>query len=255
MNARSIKTFFQVSFLLAILTAAGLLAAILTMHFAIHGAEVQVPVLKAMTVAEARQQTAGLGLNLMVDNRYYSADVAAGHILSQSPEPGTVVRREWQVRVAESLGSQQADVPDVVGRDARVAELQIRQTGLQVGSTVLMPSGKIRAGVVLAQDPPAHAQNIAKPLVNLLVSADDDETVDGFVMPDLIGTFGSAAVAALEKVGLKATLKSAEVGVGHVSAANQAPRPPIAPGAVLAQSPAAGVRVDQSTIINLIIAR
>jgi len=45
MNARSIKTFFQVSFLLAILTAAGLLAAILTMHFAIHGAEVQVPVL------------------------------------------------------------------------------------------------------------------------------------------------------------------------------------------------------------------
>ena len=58
------------------------------MHFAIHGAEVQVPSLKGMTVAEARSQTAGLGLNLEVDNRYYSSDVAPGHILTQSPAAG-----------------------------------------------------------------------------------------------------------------------------------------------------------------------
>ena len=48
------------------------------MHFAIHGAEVQVPSLKGMTVADARSETAGLGLKLDVDNRYYSGDVAAG---------------------------------------------------------------------------------------------------------------------------------------------------------------------------------
>src|ERR1035441_1019964 len=104
--------FFQVGSLVMLLVAVALLAAITTMHFAIHGAEVQVPSLKAMTVADARSQTAGLGLNLNVDNRYYSGDVAAGHILTQSPAPGAVVRREWQVRVSESLGPQKGDVPD-----------------------------------------------------------------------------------------------------------------------------------------------
>src|SRR5271167_1101368 len=103
---RLFANIFQIASVLLLLVAAALLAAITTMHFAIHGAEVQVPALQGMTVAEARSQTAGLDLNLDVDNRYYSGDVAAGHILTQSPEPGAVVRREWNVRVAESLGPQ-----------------------------------------------------------------------------------------------------------------------------------------------------
>src|SRR6202007_1441955 len=95
--------FFRMASVVMLLVAAALLSAITTMHFAIHGAEVKIPALKGMTVAEARSQAAGMGLNLDVDNRYYSADVAAGHILTQSPSPGSVVRREWHVRVAESL--------------------------------------------------------------------------------------------------------------------------------------------------------
>src|ERR1700679_3940306 len=95
---RPIQNFFQGAMLLLALIAVALVSAILTMQFAIHGAEVRVPALKDMTVAEARSQTSGLGLNLEVDNRYYSSDVAAGHILSQSPVPGSVVRREWRGR-------------------------------------------------------------------------------------------------------------------------------------------------------------
>ena len=89
MNSRGVKNFFQIALLLMALVAVGLLSAITTMHFAIHGAEVQVPELKGMTVADARTQSAGLGLNLDVDNRYYSSDVAAGYILTQSPAAGT----------------------------------------------------------------------------------------------------------------------------------------------------------------------
>jgi hypothetical protein len=85
MRTRHFVNFFQVGSLVMLLVATALLAAIATMHFAIHGAEVQVPALKGMTVAEARSQTSGLGLDLDVDNRYYSGDVAQGHILTQSP--------------------------------------------------------------------------------------------------------------------------------------------------------------------------
>ena len=129
MSRQHFVNFFQVASLVMLLVAVALLSAVTTMHFAIHGVEVKVPALKGMTVAEARSQTSGLGLNLDVDNRYYSGDVAAGHILSQSPAPGTVVRREWRVRVAESLGPQKVEVPETVGLDERVAALRLQARG------------------------------------------------------------------------------------------------------------------------------
>jgi beta-lactam-binding protein with PASTA domain len=256
MNNRAIVTFFQVTSLLMLLVAVALLAAIATMHFAIHGAEVQVPSLKDMTVSDARSVTAGLGLNLNVDNRYYSADVAAGHILTQSPAPGTVVRRGWQVRVAESLGPQLVDVPEAVGLDQRVAELQLRRAGLEVGATVRLPYATVAAGTVLAQDPPAHAQDIAQPSVNLLVAAPDDEAPDGYVMPDLVGLPVVSAQSALAKVGIKSAAPNyVDVPVAPLGSGTAMPLLPVKPGAVTAQSPLPGTRVDQSTRVRLTVAK
>jgi beta-lactam-binding protein with PASTA domain len=248
--------FFQVASLVMLLVVVALLAAITTMHFAIHGAEVQVPSLKGMTVADARSQTAGLGLNLDVDNRYYSGDVAAGHILSQSPAAGTVVRREWRVRVAESLGPQKVEVPDTVGKDERVAALELRRVGLEVGVTARLPSGKVAEGTVLAQDPPAHAQGIERPTINLLVAAPGDDAPDGFVMPGLVGLPVVSAQVELAKVGIKtATPTFVDVPVGPVGSGDAPPRPPVTPGSVTAQQPPAGSRVDQSTMVKLTVAK
>ena len=256
MNSRPIVSFFRVASLLLLLVAVGLLAAITTMHFAIHGAEVQVPSLKGMTVPDARNVTAGLGLNLNVDNRYYSADVAAGHILTQSPAPGTEVRREWQVRVSESLGPQKVDVPDTVGQQERVADLQLRRVGLEVGPAVHLPTASAAEGTVLAQDPPAHAQDIAQPTVSLLVAAPDDEAPDGYVMPNMVGLPVLTAEIALTKAGIKsATLTYQSVPIGQIGSGVAAPVAPIKPGSVIAQWPAAGTRVDQTTKVRLTAAK
>ncbi len=256
MRTRPVLNFFQVASLVMLLVAVALLAAITTMHFAIHGAEVRVPSLKGMTVAEARSQTSGLGLNLDVDNRYYSGDVAAGHILSQSPAPGTVVRREWRVRVAESLGPQKVEVPETVGLDERVAALQLRRVGLEAGMTARLPWGKAAEGTVLAQDPPAHAQGIARPSIDLLVAAPEDDAPDGFVMPDLTGLPVVTAQAELASVGIKTAAPSfVDVPVAPIGSGDAAPRLPVRPGAVTAQQPAAGARVDQSTMVKLTVAK
>ncbi len=256
MNTRSLVNFIRVASLVMLLVAVALFAAIITMHFAIHGAEVQVPALKNMTEADARSQTAGLGLNLDVDNRYYSGDVAAGHILSQSPAAGTVVRREWRVRVAESLGPQKVDVPYTVGSEERVAALTLRRVGLEVGVTARLPYGKAAEGTVIAQDPPAHAQGIAQPSVNLLVAAPGDDAPDGYVMPDLTGWPLVSAQTALAKVGIKtATPTYLEVQIPPVESGNAPLRQPVKPGAVLAQQPPAGWRVDQSALVKLTVAR
>jgi beta-lactam-binding protein with PASTA domain len=254
--ARPVVGFFRVASVTLLVVAVGLLAAITTMHFVIHGAEVQVPTLKGMTVADARSQAAGLGLNLDVDNRYYSSDVAAGHILTQSPVPGSVVRREWHVRVAESLGPQQVDVPDTVGMEEHLAALKLRRVGLTVGATAYLPNAKAPEGTVLAQDPPAHARGIEGPSINLLVAAAPDAAADGFLMPDLRGMTFDAAQQQLARVGLAAAPPSfIETDVPPVGPDGTTPKPPVAPNTVILQQPAPGARVDGNTPVKLSVTR
>ncbi len=273
---RPIQNFFEGATLLLALLFIALLSAVTTLHFAIHGAEVRIPVLKGMTVAEARSQTSGLGLNLEVDNRYYSSDVAAGHILSQSPAPGAVVRREWRVRVAESLGPQKVEVPSVLGNQERIAALNLRRVGLETGMVARLPWPRTEPGTVLAQDPPPKAQGIERPSINLLLAAADDTTPDGFVMPDLTGLPIVTAQSALTRVGLRCdTPRFQDVeppaipSVPTPGAANPAviasaptpapPAPPTRPaplpGVVLSQSPPAGYRVEVGSTVSLTVAK
>jgi len=256
MSGNFFRNFFRTTSLVLLLVVVAMLSAIFTMHFAIHGAEVQVPALTGMTVGQARSEAAGLKLNLDVDNRYYSADVAAGHILTQSPAPGTVVRREWRVRVSESLGPQKVDVPNTVGREQRVAAMQLRRVGLEVGATAHLPDAAVAEGTVIAQDPSAHAQGIERPTVNLLVAAPDDEAPDGFVMPDLTGLPIVTAQSQLTNVGLKSAIPTfVDVGVPPVGTGDAPLKPPVPLGSVIAQQPVAGARVDQSMEVRLTVAK
>ena len=256
MNARWIPGFFRVASLIMVLVAVALLAAIITMHFAIHGAEVQVPALKSMTIADARRETAGLGLNFDVDNRYYSGDVAPGHILTQSPAPGTIVRRGWTVRVSESLGPQKVDVPNTVGDSAHLGELEIQRAGLEIGTVALLSDAHSAEGTVLAQDPPPHAQDIEKPAVSLLVAAPATDAPDGWVMPNFKGWTLQSAQSALAQVGIKSAPPDfINVALPPAAAGNSAPTPPVKPGSVVAQQPEAGMRVDQNTTVHLAVAK
>jgi eukaryotic-like serine/threonine-protein kinase len=255
MKTRPIVMFFQMASMLMLLVAVGLLAAITTMHFAIHGAEVEVPSLKGLTVADARRETAGLGLDLDVDNRYYSGEVGAGHILTQSPAPGTVVRREWRVRVSESLGPQKVDVPNTVGDREQVAALELRRAGLEVGASAQLPTEDAAPETVLAQDPPAHAQDIEQPTVNLLVASPETDTPDGYVMPDLVGVPVVTAQMELASVGIKTAPPVYVDAAAHSAGLGTQPATSFKPGSVVGQSPESGFRVDVSTVVRLTVAR
>jgi beta-lactam-binding protein with PASTA domain len=128
------KRFFTLMLGALAMLAVALVSAFITMRLAIHGREAVVPALTGMTVADASRVASKQGLRLDLENRFYSTEVAAGRVLGQDPVPGSKVRREWPVRVTESLGSQVVNIPDLTGESERAASVSIRRLSLDLGT-------------------------------------------------------------------------------------------------------------------------
>jgi beta-lactam-binding protein with PASTA domain len=239
--------FFRLVLAGLVLAMAALLSAVTTMHFAIHGAEVKVPDLQGLTVAEAVRKTANLGLNLGIDNKYYSVDVPAGRVLAQSPLPGAVVRREWRMRVTESLGPQRVAIPNVVGQQERVAAIEVRRLGLDLEETAQMPYSGVLPGTVIAQNPQQGAAGVERPSVSLLVSSPSPAQAPAFVMPALTGLPLVTAASLLEHAGL--TLGPLQNSYESQSAAAVSSEDAVP--TVVSQSPMAGYRVEPGLTVTL----
>ncbi|MGC2400563.1 MAG: PASTA domain-containing protein [Acidobacteriaceae bacterium] len=235
---------------------AGLVSAVVTMRFAIHGAEVKVPDLQGLTVTEAIHKAANSGLNVGIDNKYYSVEVPAGRILAQSPLPGAVVRREWRMRVTESLGPQRVAIPKVVGQQERVAAIEVRRRGLDLEEAAQMPYSGAPPGTVIAQNPQQGAAGVERPSVSLLVSTPAPTPAVGMVMPQLIGVPLSAATALAVHAGLKVgPVQNSYDSAPDAQDGGMAPADTVDPaGTVLGQSPAAGHRVEPGTTVTFKIA-
>jgi eukaryotic-like serine/threonine-protein kinase len=246
--------FFRLILAVMFLAIAALISALTTMHFAIHGAEVQVPDLQGLTITAAVHKTASEGLNLAIDNKYFSADLPAGRVLAQYPAPGAVVRREWRMRVTESLGPQRVTIPKVVGQQERVAAIEVRRLGLELEETSQMPDASFPAGTVIAQNPQAGAEGVARPSISLLVSTAPAIPGNAYVMPQLVGMPYTAAASLIAKAGFKTgPMEDDDSAPADDDSDPDKPSPP--PGLILTQTPAAGHRVDGSTYISLTISQ
>jgi beta-lactam-binding protein with PASTA domain len=251
--------FFRLVLAGLVLAMAGLVSAVMTMHFAIHGAEVKVPDLQGLTVSEAVHRTANLGLNLGIDNKYYSMDVPAGRVLAQSPLPGAIVRREWRMRITESLGPQRVAIPKVVGQQERVAAIEVRRVGLDLEETAQMPYAGAPPGTVIAQNPEQGAAGVERPSVSLLVSTPAVTPAAAMVTPQLVGM----PMAQAAELAVHAGLKVSTVQNGYSDApaatagdAEMAPADTADPtGTVLSQTPAAGHRIEPGAIVTLGVAQ
>ncbi len=248
------RQFFRMLLLALVLMTVALISALTAMQLAIHGREVAIPKLVGMSPSEAERAGAALGLQVVVERQFYSADIPEGKIMTQMPPPGTTVRRGWAVRLAQSLGPQRVAIPDVTGGSERVAELNIRRRGLTLGSIahVSLPDGTLDQ--VLSQSPPANASGVAAPKISLLVS--DGAAPPVYVMPNLTGQPLGSAMLALQDAGIK---------VGRVSvlpppspdgepqgapATSSVVPEPSAASMIVTQDPAPGQKIAAGSAVN-----
>jgi eukaryotic-like serine/threonine-protein kinase len=251
--------FFRLVLAFLAIAMAGLVSAMVTMRFAIHGAEVKVPDLQGLTVSEAVHKTANLGLNLGIDNKYYSVDVPAGRVLAQSPLSGAIVRREWRMRVTESLGPQRVAIPKVVGQQERVAAIEVRRVGLELEERAQMPYSGAQPGTVIAQNPQQGAAGVERPSVSLLVSTPAPNLAPALVMPQLTGMPLAAATALVVHAGLKVgpvQNSYSEAAAPAAADGGMAPADTVDPaGTVLSQTPVAGHKVEPGMTVTFRVAQ
>ncbi len=240
--------FFRFVLIAMALTLIAAVSAVITMRFAIHGAEVTIPDFRGLSVAAATQKAAALGVNLSVEGRLYSTELTAGRVLTQTPAPGAVVRREWQVRVTDSLGPQKVPVPNVLGQGERLASIAIGRLGLELGTAAHMPDAQVPPGTVIAQNPMPNAAGVERPSVSLLVADAEPAEPAAFVMPDCTGKPADDAAAALVHEGLRLPEQRDALPSADGAPAGQ-------PGMVARQSPAPGARVTTQTAIVFDVAR
>lgn len=243
------KSFFRMLLLALVLLLVALVSALTAMRFAIHGREVAMPSLVGKTPAEARRLAEENGMQMQLERQYYSASIPEGRIMSQIPAAGTPVRRGWQVRVAESLGTQRVQIPDVIGQSERAAEFNIRRRGLDVGAIAQIQIPESGPDQVVSQSPPANASDISAPRISLLVT--EPPSPPAFVMPNFIGQPLGNVTPALQGAGLR---------VGVVTIAGQAGNPfsppmittlqAAAAGTIVSQSPAAGQKIAGGSAVN-----
>lgn len=243
------KSFFRLVLLALILLIVALVSAVTAMRFAIHGREVAVPALVGKTPAEARRIAELDGFQFEIERQYYSANVAAGRILSQLPPAGTLIRRGWQIRVAESLGPQRVEIPDVLGQSERAAEFNIRRRGLDVGTVSRVEMSGTTADQVLAQSPTPGASGIATPKISLLTA--QTAPPQTYVMPSFIGQTLGSVTAILKDAGLQVGTVRLVASDAQSGASAQPTSTQASPNSmIVSQDPAAGGKVQVGSAVN-----
>jgi beta-lactam-binding protein with PASTA domain len=230
-----------------------LLSAAITLRIALHGHEVTIPDFAGMSVGEASSAALKTGVDLNIENKFYSTTVPAGRILSQAPAAGSTVRHGWQVRVTESLGPQQVTIPDVVGMPLRDASMNIRRMSLDLG-TLAHIDAPGDPDMTLAQTPPPNA-GVDQPRVSLLLSSSASAS-SAFVLPTFTGMTLFAANRQAIALGLRVAVIDNNPPPAATPPVPGQPAPPTtAPsGIVSAQSPESGFRATRGDTLRLTIA-
>jgi len=246
----SLRIVFRLISLTVVLLTVALVSALVTMRFAVHGREVEVPQFVGMRPAEAERAAAQRGLALQISRHFFSPDIPEGQIMSQAPEAGTLVRRGWQVQAADSLGPQRVVIPDVTGQSLRAVQINLRQRGLELGDQARAQIADTPPGVVAAQDPPPNSRNVSAPKVSVLISSADTLA---YVMPDFTGQALAIVSHDLIQAGFKAGNVTVKQPAGD--AGGSLPVPGQTATMIVSQTPAAGEKVVAGGAVNFVVTR
>ena len=205
------------------------------------GTETVTPDLLGVPLEQAEQLTDDLGLRLLPTSSEYNGAYPANTVSFQYPYPGTNVKPGRRVQVRVSLGARPVEMPNVVGRSRRDAELILNPYGLTIDRFEWVHSDEYVRGIVARQEPEGNQKIPENALVVLYISDGLPET--NVVMPRLVDLGLSAALDTLRAY--RFDMDSVRT---HIERA-----PHLLPETVIDQHPDPGSPTSTETIVDLII--
>jgi eukaryotic-like serine/threonine-protein kinase len=157
-----------------------------------------------------------------------------GTIVGQDPQGGKA-EKESEISVTV-VGTQVADVPDVVGSERAAAEQELQDAGFEV-EVDEQASSSGNEGKVIGQDPGGGA----RPEVGTSVAITVGTGPSSVPVPELYGNSPAQA---------RAILKGANLRLGNTSSEYNADA---APGSIFYQNPSGGQRAEPGTAVDVTV--
>lgn len=238
----------KIGWIRRLVTIAGLVAAtgltfalfaVAGLQMALRFREVTVPDLSGRSVEQATETLAATGLTVRVESlSRIDPSIPAGRIADQDPASDLTTRNGRTVKVWLSSGTTAGSVPALLGQSEQDALARLEEDALELRGVSEIRSNRYPSGAVVAQDPPPQG---AAPSVSVLVNRGERGAT--YVMPDLIGVYGTHAANVLRSRGFRVTV------VGDH------PYPGVEAGVVLRQFPRAGFQIANGEAISLEVSR
>ena len=196
--------------------------------------EATVPPLAGLRLEQAESRLREAGFKPRVE-REFSDTVPPHRVIDTSPPPGTSIERGSTVTVRVSRGTEQVEIPDVVGQSEDNARSALEGAGLRAGEVTEQESDE-PPGTVIEQSPAAGTQ-LAKGLPVALVVA------QAAAVPDVVDMTEDEARAALGDAGFDVRVRA------------QAVTSEDEVGIVLEQDPAGGEARPLGTRVRIFVGR
>ncbi len=236
------KRFLKGLVIFLALAGVGIISAFAVVALLLQQEEVRVPDLTGRDIVTVIDLVTQQGLQLKIDRRDPHPTLPRDSVISQSPAPGSSIKKGRQVHIVISQGPSDLQAPKIVGEQFRKADIMIRQGGFSPGSISRISSSTVERDVVIAQDPPAGSPLDKGGRISLLVSS--GRKVDQLVMPNLAGKTAEEAVKTVDRLGLRRRLLYKAAG-----------EKPAGARTVIGQKPAAGLPVSTDAAVDIIVSK
>ena len=202
---------------------------------------VPAPNLVGMSLEQALQAAAQVGLQAVQAETAPDPNAPAGTVIRQNPAPNTPLAPGSQVNLTVSSGAPAFAMPNMINTDGNQAKAFLESQGLQV-TVQEEANGTVQQGAVIRTDPDPGAEVRKGDKVTLYVSLGDLVQV-----PDVIGQKQDEAVAAMQQAGLNPDVQEGVVGQwGEILKR-------VDPGEVALTQPEAGASVQRGSRVILIV--
>ena len=225
------------------LVVVGIASAFAVVALLLRQEEVRVPDLTGQDIVSVIEMVRQQGLELKVDSRAPHPTLPRDTIISQTPAPGSGIKKGRQVRVIVSQGTSELLAPKLVGENFRKADILIRQAGFVSGNVSRVATVGVDRDIVIAQNPQAGSPIEKGGTLDILVSAGKRQ--QRLVMPKLIGKRADEALRIVDRLQLQHRVISRATGDKPLGAGRS----------VIGQKPGAGYPVSADVTVDIVVSK